>query len=381
MAVEAPDPRAQNIADRIMGKRPNADAEAMSLLVKGAHQTEEPDDEIEEDDGDASLEDDEADGGPDERDDDEELDEPGEDEPGDDDEEEEDTDDEEDGSEYEEVAYSDDDEVEVVVDGETRKATLRELKKAFSGEGAIEKRLKEATEARKEANAAREAAIAEVTTHRTNLMQTIQQLDQVLFMPMVDEPDPKLRATNINAYLMQKDAWEEDQKRIQKSRNDLGVFFQTQQAETAKAREAFRQEQVLLLAQKMPDIVDPVKGPKINRAILDAAVHYGFTPEQVAQVDNHGLFLMARDAARWLNLQKIKQNGGPVPSGGEKLRRRKRLRSGTVAEQKTRLVKSVKEQKALTSKAQKSGKVDDVAAMLISKARTADKGARRGRTS
>lgn len=377
MAEYSPDPRAQALADKLMGKR-SVDAEAADVIAKGMRigsreendEVEQPrrekqqpsrdDDEPDEEIGDEEVADEEADelGGDEDSTEDVEQDEETED------------DEQDDGEEYEEVAYSDDDEFEVTVDGEIRTATLRDLKKAFSGEGAIEKRLKEATEDRKAARAERASVQTEIQEHRANLLRTIQQLDQVLFQPLVAKPDGKLRQSNMNMYLAQKDAYDEDQERIQKSRDSMVKFFQQEQNNLAEARKQFRENEMNMLVEKMPEIRDPVKGQKLYQDIMEAAEHYGFTMEQVASIDHHGAFLMARDAARWLNMQKLKANGGPQR---DKLVRKRRLKPGGATSSKVKALRSQQEQKAITKRAQSTGRVDDVAAMLVSKAKVRGK--------
>lgn len=385
MAEYAPDERAQALADRIMGKR-SADAEAIDTIAKGIRFGQHPATEKQEDEQRQENEPrkhQETEEGEDayeyrsDNDDDEE--ETGSDTDADDradDEPDEENDDQDDGEEYEEVAYSDDDEIEVTVDGEKRTATLRELKKAFSGEGAIEKRLKEATEARTAANAERAAAQQEVQQHRANLLRTIQQLDGVLFQPLFNKPDPKLRQRNMNEYLAQKDAYDEDQERIKLSRESLVKFFNQEKDAMAKARQEFRANEMAKLVDAIPEIKDETKAQRVYEDIMKAVAHYGFTPEQVAEVDHHGVFLMARDAARWLNMQKLKSNGGPRP---EKMVRKRRLKagSGSVTGNKIKAVASQKQQRAAETKAARTGKVDDVAAMLVAKARV--KGSPNGR--
>jgi hypothetical protein len=331
---------------------------------------DEPDDDEELDDETDADEADDAD------EDEEETDEP--DEGGDEEGEVEDEDEAE--EEYAGGDYHEDDEFEIPVDGETRVVTLRELFNSYSGEGAIDKRLKEATELRKAAKAEHDKATVQIEEYRTNLLQTVQQLENVLFAPMVAKPDRKLRAAGkVNEYLMQEDAYEEDQKRINTAKENFAKYFTQQTQAQAANKTRYRQEQQQLLVEKMPEIKDPEKGSKIKTDILAAAAHYGFSEQDVAQVENAGLFLMARDAARWLNMQKIKQSGGkPIPSKGDKERPRRRLRSGTVASKKVALVKSNREQKAATEKA-KSGRIDDVASMLVAKARTV-KGTPNGRS-
>lgn len=405
MGNDAPDERAQKLADKIMGKPPT-DTSVASLIAgsvsvgqrgedgkpigdrisaeeyrgeqrKPNRRAAKPVDD-EDDDGTADEE-----GGDDEEDlaDEEEDDEEDEGEGVDTDEEDDEADDEseddeeDDGEDFAEADYDDEDTLEVKVDGEVREVSLRELKRVYSLNTATEKRLKEATDARNAANAEREAVQTEVQQHRGNMLRTIQQLDGVLFAPLVDEPDPKLRTKNMQEYLLHKDAYEEDQKRIAAGRAELTTFLAGEHQKMQTARAEFRATHQKLLAEKMPDLLDPTKSERIQKDILDAATHYGFTPEMVAEVDHHGLFLMARDAARWLNMQKIKKNGNIPHDGDEtsgKIKRRKRhLRpgNGTPTGTKLKLVRSQKEQRAAETQARRTGSVNDVSAMLISKAR------------
>ena len=409
MGKDAPDERAQKLADKLMGKPP-ADNAVIDLLAgkvmvgqrgedgkpvgervsaeefrsnrrsskpdRRAAQSDDDDSGVEDYTDDEEIEDDleeeEADEAGSETDADDAGDEP-DDEEGEDDEE--DGDDDEEGD-FEEVAYSDDDVIDVKVDGGWKEVSLRDLKRAYSLAGATEKRLEEATELRNTAQAERETVAQEIQTHRVNMLRTIQQLDGVLFAPLIAEPDPKLRIKDMREYLLQKDAYDEDQKRITTSRNQLAQFMAGENQKLTENRVEFRTAQQKLLAQKMPDLLDPERSAKIQKDILDAAGHYGFSPEQVAEVDHHGLFLMARDAARWLNMQKIKKNGA-TPHDGEKatIRRRKRhlKAGGGGVSPKLRAIRNNKEQVAATKKAQITGRVDDVANMLVSKARTRGK--------
>lgn len=370
---------AQALADKLMGKAPPG-GEVIDSIIGGVRDTgvdrtdedhNVPDDEDEDDgdqiqpDGDEQGDEDADDGDDTDADDD-----------GDDD-------DQQDDEDYDEVAYSDDDVIEVPVDGELVEVSLRDLKAAYSGEGAIQKRLKEATETRKAASNDYALAMSEIETQRTNLLQTLQQLDEVLFTPLVDKPDPKLRQRNMNQYLMEKDAYDEDQLRIAAAREDLRQKLQVQVQTAAGARHKFREAQQAILMEKCPELASPKTAPKVQAEIMEAAAYYGFTPQMVAQVDHHGVFLMARDAARWLNLQKVKNGktggNGNSPTGGTGLKRKK-LRAGGIASIKTAAQKSAKERQTIAKRAKATGSQEDVTAMILSNARNrSPKGTSNGR--
>lgn len=400
MGVDAPDEKAQKIADKLMGKQ-KSDNDIASLIAgnvsvgrfdeKGnptdkvsteeyraqskpkskAKAQAEPDDDGDEWDEDTDLDDEDGEDG-------DEIDTGEEDQEADDSE---DDADEEDGDDFEEAEYDDEDTLEVKVDGELKEVSLRELKRVYSLNEATEKRLKEATEARAAANAEREEAQVEIQQHRVRMLRTIQQLDGVLFAPMVNKPDPKLRQTSMTEYLQHKDAYEEDQKRIAESREQLAQFLGKEQKAVEEERAKYRNYQQVLLSEKMPELLDPTKAQKVQKDILDAATYYGFTPEMVAEVDHHGLFLMARDAARYLKMKKAKEEG-TLPtsreSSGKIKRKVQKLKGGTPTGVKRQLVRSQKEQRMAENRARETGKVDDVANLLLSKAR--NRGTRDGRS-
>lgn len=269
---------------------------------------------------------------------------------------------------YDTAEYSEDDIFEVVVDGERKDVTLKQLLQRYSGEGAIEKRLQEATELRKAANAEREAVTNEIETHRTNLLQTIAKLDQVLFMPLVRKPDPALRQKNMQEYLLQQDAYQEDQQRIQSLRTNLSEMFVAEQQKSTATREAFRKAQGELLAKAAPELRDPKTAALFQDDLMTAVQHYGFTQAHLQEVDNHALFLMARDAGRWIKMQRAKDtvSNKTSPTVGADKKRRRLKPGGATANAKA--VQGAKVVKIATAKARKTGTVDDVANMLVANA-------------
>ena len=266
--------------------------------------------------------------------------------------------------------YSDDDVLTVTVDGEQKEVTIRELKQRFSGEGAIEKRLQEATELRKAATTEREAAAHEIETHRANMLQTIQKLDQFLFMPMVLKPDPGLRQQNMQAYLMQKDAYEEDQSRIGQLRAAASNVFEQHRQDAAQLRAVNRDREARMLVEKAPELGNADAAKAFQSELMEAVRHYGISKEQLAEVDNHILFLMARDAGRYLKLQKARNSGkatGQLPNVGAKQARH--LKPGAAVSASNVIgAKSAKVKQQATQQARKTGSVDDIASMLVANA-------------
>jgi hypothetical protein len=117
-----------------------------------------------------------------------------------------------------ETAVSDDTLIKVTVDGEEVETTLGELKKRYAGEGAIEKRLQEATESRKK-------VLEQLHTNREQLEQVISAVGGLVFTPTVERPDPALAQQNPTQYLIQKDLYEQDQASINERRNAIAQVF------------------------------------------------------------------------------------------------------------------------------------------------------------
>lgn len=391
--------RAEELAEKLLGKsQPSGDMAVLRAITEGAFVGQRADDESrtpirktrkvvddddsseeetldeEDDDTEAEGQDGDADTEEDTDDQDDETD----DEEVDDEDDEEESDDESEDDELETVEYDDDDLIDVNVDGETQRVSLRDLKRRYAGNGAIEKRLQEATETRKAAQAERAAFLKEATEHHQKLVETVTALDSSLFAPLVAKPDANLRLSNPTQYAYQKDLYDEDVDRIEKLREKFAGFFQQQNQKLTQMQNENRAEQARMLVDKLPALKNPKLAPKVQKSIMDAAAFYGFSPQDVAAASDHRLFLMARDAGLWRRMQELKENGGTkkVPlNGGAK--RRKVMKAGGAVSQNAGKAKVTREKAAIVKQA-RSGKVGDIANMLLANATI--KGTKNGRS-
>ncbi len=277
------------------------------------------------------------------------------------------------GQDVDFATYNDDDVIEVRVDGETKEVTIRDLKIAYGGEGAIDKRLHEATETRKAATAEREKVVKEAETARGALMSVIQQLDDALHSPTVPRPDESLRATNPRAYLDQMDRFQQESAALEQSRQQLVTAFQqhSQQVEALRAEQ--KQAQLRLLQDNFEPIRNEKTRGQASKDILEAASAYGFTNEDLQGVIDHRVYMMAYDAAQYRKL-KASSTTQLGEETVEKAKGKTRvLRSSSAAARQQRMTRSQKEAKAVKDRAAQSGKVDDVAAFLASNRRNRSK--------
>ena len=276
----------------------------------------------------------------------------------------------EEGVEDDYLDVTDDDLIQVKIDGEVVFKTVKEAKDALSLEGAAQQRLKEATEERKAASAERATGMQELEAKRTELVNTVLQLETMLFQPMVPLPDETLRASNPSEYLLQESTYRKDQERIQTSKAKLAENIQEQGRQAQQNMATYRQEQALELSGKLPVLKDPEKGKAAIEAINKAAQHYGFTPNEIGLAADHRIFLMAHDAALYRALMDKKTLTTPkeIAEAAMKKRPVRRLRSG-VTQRKAKAVQKARVSKDAVAKARRTGKVDDILATILTPAK------------
>jgi hypothetical protein len=260
---------------------------------------------------------------------------------------------------FETFQLTDDTLVSVTVDGQAKEVTLADLKRAYSGEGAIEKRLQIATETKKQAESLKVQVEQELNTGRQNLVKAFAAFESMMFQPQVSQPDPALLRTNPQLHYVQQQAWEAEQRDIQAKRQKVQqavTLFQQQQAQQeqeARAKAAQR------LVELMPVLRDPVKGPEMQKMMVDGAYAYGFNDAELAQISDERMYLVLADAAAY---RKLKAKGQAVPQQPSKTA--PIMRPGATRAVATATA-AARQQKAALETARKTGRVDDIAATML----------------
>jgi hypothetical protein len=265
----------------------------------------------------------------------------------------------EDDENFETIQLTDDTLIPVTVDGEGREVTLADLKRAYSGEGAIEKRLQVATETKKQAESLKVQVEQELNSGRQNLVKAFTAFESLMFQSQVPQPNPALQQTNPTQYLIQLENWRAEQGELQEKRSKVQQavsLFQQQEAEQLnqmKANAAHR------LVEAMPVLRDPVKGPEIQRMMVDAARAYQFNDAELSEIVDHRLYLVLADAAAY---RQLKAKGQAAPQ--KQTKATVTMRPGT---SKTVAAASsiARNQKAALETARKSGRVEDIAATML----------------
>lgn len=244
----------------------------------------------------------------------------------------------------------DDAKLSVTVDGEDQVVTLGELKRRYAGEGAIEKRLQAATEARTQAE--------EDYARSNELVKTVlSQFGQLMFRRTVQEPDPSLLDRAPAQFYKQKELFDKETAMLTKAQQDL--YAMTMQVDEVfnQNRQAQRQQAAQQLRQIMPVFNDPVKGPKVKAALIEAAKEIGYTDAQIAACEDPLMFktvaLAARELRRMKGIKVEKQT--PPARSMQKQGQNKGSQPNSAKRQ----------EQAVMQRARKTGSVDDIALTMI----------------
>lgn len=244
----------------------------------------------------------------------------------------------------------------VKVDGEEREVTLDDLKRAFAGQGYIQKRMQEVAAVRKEA----ETIYTALNEERAQLAQALAVYQQQLSAAgNLQPPSKELLKTDPIRYLEEEAAYREGMEQRQALAQQQAYLAQQQSEQQSRAYRAYLAEQAQLLTQRIPDFADAKKAGELKRALIETgAQHYGFSSEELSAVSDARHVQVLHDAMRYRQLmagkervqEKVAQVNRPVVRPGAK-------RPETTGKQ-------IEAKKAL-SRMKSTGSVDDVAAFLL----------------
>lgn len=263
------------------------------------------------------------------------------------------------------IDINDDDVIDVMIDGVLEQRTIGDLKKALSGEGAIEKRLQEATETRKTAHAERTVMLETLAANESIFATALSTLDSNLFKGVIPAPDERMRNTNPDVYLRHKEAYDADQQRINAAKAAIAANVKAISAQRDARLKEYGKEAATRIAELIPELADPVKSTPVLQQLMVTARAYGYTDQEIGSALDPRMFHLMRDAMRYRDLLDSGKKKGVVDLSGEQSKPIiRKLRSGG-AKAKTFAVARAKEQAQATDRAKTTGKVSDVAATLL----------------
>lgn len=240
-----------------------------------------------------------------------------------DDEEYESDDEDEDYDDEETEASSEDQSFTVKVDGELKTVTLDELKRGYSGQQYVQKGMQEVAEQRKQF----ESLNAQIAQERQALAQLLQSAQQGELVPP-KEPSRELFETDPIGYMEAKLKYDEQVKDYQGKASQIQEQMQKAQQQQQQAM----QQQAQIEAQKLMEVVPELREPKKAQVFKEKLVKiaqdaYGYTPEEIAMVNNHRDLLVLRDAMMYREMQagkasaqgKAKKPKAPIKAGAKKV--------------------------------------------------------------
>lgn len=259
------------------------------------------------------------------------------------------------------------------VDGEDVTVSVEDLIRNYSIDGAAQKRLQEATEARKAATESgyregMETARAEIQTRSTELENMRQEFSDVvgfvgqqLFAAQVERPDPAMEVTDPIGYLSKMEAWRQEQGRLQAMQQQITEFAANQGQHTQKLRAERQQMERLALREKRPELMDHTIAREFTSDVRRAQNALGMSQAEVDNFPDHRGLLALELAGKFL-----KMAHGDAPTPAQKIvkatGKKKSLRPGAVTYQRSSKQKA---RRADRDKAKASGSYKDVAKLLI----------------
>lgn len=258
------------------------------------------------------------------------------------------------------IELADDMLVSVTVDGEEKQVTLAELRRNYSGEGAIERRIQEASEKKNAAEAALAEAHEFARSERAKIANAMKALETVLLTPKAKMPDPRLADTDPGKYAAAMLQYQQDQQRLSMMRATIDGAMQKVEQDKVEVSEQTKMAEAQKLLNAIPALKDVKRAPKVQAAIVAAAKDHGFSDAEIAGVVDHRLYVLALKAGLY---DKMRASKGLHPEVQKKLQRTMPSGNGRTVSARTH------QQRDAFAKAQRTGSVEDVAATMIAPAK------------
>lgn len=235
----------------------------------------------------------------------------------------------------------------VKVDGEEVAVTLDELRNGYSRTQDYTRKTMEVAEQRKAA----EAELQAVRQEREQYEQLLPQLRAYLEEQLAPSEDLQaLRYSDPGEYAARMEENRQIRERIQAVTAEQTRLAETTSRESQQARQQTVQTELAKLVKALPEWNDP----KVRDETMQAAISYGFTPEEINDTIDHRAFVILRKAALYDRLK------AKAPETAKKVEAVKTARPGG-ASQPSKVTDLTRSKQRLA----KTGNVNDAAAVLL----------------
>jgi len=256
-----------------------------------------------------------------------------------------------------------DDDTVFALDDETE-VSFKELKARYNIDEETKTLAETQRSATQEALVTRQKAVEDSEKARRAATAVFEHFQNIIATPQVSKPDESLKTSNPAQYIQHLEYYNQDQARIRDQQADLHKAFDQHLEAEKEIKNNLRAQMINKLTEVLPALKS--SDAKVKQAasqdIIQAARHYGFKDEEVNEALDYRLYQMAHDAQQYRKI--MEKSGNQATTEEEKKTRVKNqtrtLRPrGTTA--KNRLTAKAKRVKAVKTKAQSTGRVDDVA--------------------
>ncbi len=240
----------------------------------------------------------------------------------------------------------------IKVDGEQVSVTLDDLKQSFSGQQYIQKGMKQAAAARKQA----EEAYNGLNQQRQQLDQFMQQVGQKGLMLEPTPPTKDLLNADPLGYIEADATYREEMGQYQIEQHELKQNHDAMQVEKAKADKANLDYNFAELKRVLPDFADANKATKMKERLLKQGIAEDYTAEEIGGIIDYRAMRVLNKARLY---DQIMAGNSTVESKLKKAR--PLMKAGT----KKMPDSAVKKQRQQLSQLKKSGSIHDAAALLF----------------
>lgn len=270
------------------------------------------------------------------------------------------------GEDIEDAEYVEDDQIDdddlveaaedtnlipVKINGKEERWTLDQLKQSAAGQGYINQKMQE--------NAALEKKYKEQSQALAQQQQQVLAMYQQAQQGGLQAPTPpskELFDQDPIGYMEAKLTYDEAKAAHDQQLMQLQGMQQQQAQQSQAARQAYLAEQAEVLKQYIPEIADPEKGEKLKAGIMDAGIHYGFTPEEMAGVSDARYVRALNDARKYRQLVANRQKSQSKADG---------VRPVVKAGAKKRPDGQAATRKKAQQRLQKTGSIDDALSLML----------------
>jgi hypothetical protein len=249
------------------------------------------------------------------------------------------------------------------VDGEQNEVNLSDLIKGYQLEKTYTRKNEAFIQQQKEWNEQREQAQTKLDAELERVGYAFKYAQDQLTHEFNAINWSELEQSNPQEFLIQRQKFGERQAQINQGINQATQYAQSIKQEQA-AELAAKQQQDLkaqdeLLLKAIPEWSDNTVRAEQSKQVGEFLTKVGYSPEEVANITDHRVILMARNA---MNGDKMKTD---VNLAKKKVKKVPKLVKPS-ARQNVNQSKVTQQQK-LVKRAQKTGRVDDIAAALVAR--------------